>query len=177
MFTNAITRLTQEINKFVRYLEPTEYEIDCRDHVVRKIQQHTHNQIPNAQVYAFGSLETKLLLPSRLITRHTYSPILTQLFFCSDVDIAVMYPSIGRTQKSILKKLRNGLGRYGIRIEYVAHNAKVIVKTYLSAHQNTLTCETLSRFLLLNVSTSKHSWALTLRSKTVRSAQQEQCSG
>ncbi|KAI8143896.1 hypothetical protein BJV82DRAFT_88442 [Fennellomyces sp. T-0311] len=102
-----MNRLTAEIKAFEKYLEPTKYETDCRERIVREAQQHVTRQLPTAQAYAFGSCETKLLLPN------------------SDVDIAVVASNTeGKSAKFFIRKIQRHLGSV-FQIEHLVLNAKV----------------------------------------------------
>ncbi|KAI8143902.1 hypothetical protein BJV82DRAFT_609817 [Fennellomyces sp. T-0311] len=80
-----IARLTEEINEFTKYLEPTEVEIEYRDRAFARIRDHLKKKIPRAEVILSGSCQTKLLLPS------------------SDINIAIRYPDDnGKLEKSAI---------------------------------------------------------------------------
>ena len=57
-------RLQKEVEAFVEYVSPTKAEDEVRRLIVNLITRAVVKSFPDANVFPFGSFETKLYLPS-----------------------------------------------------------------------------------------------------------------
>lgn len=57
-------RLTAEIKAFVEYISPADHEHEIREDVISDVRRLIMNRWRDASVYAFGSFDTKLYLPT-----------------------------------------------------------------------------------------------------------------
>ena len=70
-YTNDPINLNQEIECFIRYIEPTEYEIELRKYIISKYESILNQN--NYLVSVFGSTSSTLFLPTSDIDMNIYS--------------------------------------------------------------------------------------------------------
>ncbi|KAI9105894.1 hypothetical protein DFS34DRAFT_34646 [Phlyctochytrium arcticum] len=114
-------RLSEEIDLFVKYMGPTQEEIDLRKVVVSRYEQALRPIFPKCQLRLFGSLGTELLLPT------------------SDIDVILHNPDEAidtLTQKIMAKRLRKArpaISRMMERI-FVLPHAKIPILQGFDRH-------------------------------------------
>ncbi|EIE80497.1 hypothetical protein RO3G_05202 [Rhizopus delemar RA 99-880] len=62
--THSYDIFRQEVDCFLRYIEPTEIEMELRESIVQRISKAISKQWPDAEVSVFGSFATCLFLPN-----------------------------------------------------------------------------------------------------------------
>ncbi|OZJ05945.1 hypothetical protein BZG36_01247 [Bifiguratus adelaidae] len=93
----ASESLTAEIHDFVRYVGPTEEEHVMRQHVIQRIEGVVKSIWPNAELFVFGSYDTKLYLPT------------------SDIDLVLICTELmTELPRRIIPRLSSALSKEGI---------------------------------------------------------------
>ena len=65
-------RLSAEIKAFARYIAPTDQEHELRSCVIESVRRLITTRWRDAEVYPFGSFETKLYLPTGYVPVSAY---------------------------------------------------------------------------------------------------------
>ncbi len=104
--------LTMEIKDFVKYISPSEKEIEARNSVVHRLNETIVSLWPDAELHCFGSYSTDLYLPG------------------SDIDTVVISKDRKYDNKASLYKLSTYLRvhKLGKRIETIAKAKVPIIK-------------------------------------------------
>jgi len=104
--------LTMEIKDFVKYISPSEKEIEARNSVVRRLNDAIMSLWPDAELHCFGSYSTDLYLPG------------------SDIDTVVISKGHKYDNRASLYKLSTYLRvhKLGKRIETIAKAKVPIIK-------------------------------------------------
>ncbi|KAF8625741.1 hypothetical protein AX17_006768 [Amanita inopinata Kibby_2008] len=115
---NVAEMLHREVKAFVDWVSPTPEEDEVRGLVVALVSRAVTQAFPDAQVFPFGSYETKLYLP------------------LGDIDLVVISQSMAYSDKtSVLYALANALKRAGItpKVSIIA-KAKVPIVKFVTTH-------------------------------------------
>lgn len=111
-------RLHQEVEALVKYLSPTEKEIELREFLFQQVKKAARYLWPKSNAHIFGSFSTQLFLPS------------------SDIDVVVIVPNFDeRRLIDGLEKLLKEISRYfKFRTYEVRRNARVPLINFVEKH-------------------------------------------
>ncbi|KDQ61225.1 hypothetical protein JAAARDRAFT_124189 [Jaapia argillacea MUCL 33604] len=115
---NVAEMLQQEVEAFIEYIAPTHEEDELRGLVIDLVRKAVTQQFPDAEVFPFGSYETKLYLP------------------LGDIDIVIQSESMAYSNKvTVLHALANVMKRSGItdKVSIIA-KAKVPIIKFVTTH-------------------------------------------
>ncbi|KAF8334537.1 hypothetical protein F5887DRAFT_990478 [Amanita rubescens] len=110
---NVAEMLHREVEAFTNWISPTPVEDEIRGLIVNCITKAVTQQFPDAQVFPFGSYETKLYLP------------------LGDIDLVILSQSMAYSDRqTVLYALANTLKRAGItsKVTVIARAKVPIVK-------------------------------------------------
>ncbi|KIL67059.1 hypothetical protein M378DRAFT_326166 [Amanita muscaria Koide BX008] len=115
---NVAEMLHREVEAFTNWISPTPVEHEVRQLVVTLITKTIRQSFSDAQVFAFGSYETRLYLP------------------LGDIDLVVMSESMAYSNRqTVLYALANALKRSGITTKVtVIARAKVPIVKFVTTH-------------------------------------------